>query len=282
MGAAMAESESRLSRWSRLKSKGGADAREEATALEDKARVETATQETPEDFLKLPGGARVRHFAPAMTPLAPEAEEGDDALTRGIGHLADDTDPETAALIADAAAGSDEDIFAGIEEEELDDAQQQIADELPPLSSLNAESDFTPFFREGVPEFIKRRAMRVLWRAIPFFNFRDGLNEYDEDYNIIHKTISEFASSYKVGRGHLSEQELQDMMPEEARRAFDEDDPDQIDEEIVDAEAGKDLENVSDDEDEDPENARKKADSEEIETAADDDEIGDGEDDLNA
>ena len=34
MGAAMAESESRLSRWSRLKSKGGADAREEAAALD--------------------------------------------------------------------------------------------------------------------------------------------------------------------------------------------------------------------------------------------------------
>lgn len=282
MGVVMAEPESRLSRWSRLKSKGGADAREEATALEDKARVEIATQETPEDFLKLPGGARVRHFAPAMTPLAPEAEEGDDDLTRGIGHLADDTDPETAALIADAAAGSDEDIFAGIEEEELDDEQQQIADDLPPLASLNAESDFTPFFKEGVPEFIKRRAMRVLWRAIPFFNFRDGLNEYDEDYNIIHKTISEFASSYKVGRGHLSEQELQDMMPEEARRAFDEDDADQDDEEIVDAEAGEELETVSDEDDEDPENARKKADLEEIETAADEDEIGDGEDDPNA
>ena len=73
MGAAMAESESRLSRWSRLKSKGGADAREEAAALEDKARIETATLETPDEFLKLPGGARVRHFVPAITPLAPEA-----------------------------------------------------------------------------------------------------------------------------------------------------------------------------------------------------------------
>ena len=48
MGAAMAESESRLSRWSRLKSKGGADAREEAAALEDKARIEAATLETPD------------------------------------------------------------------------------------------------------------------------------------------------------------------------------------------------------------------------------------------
>ncbi|MEX2311086.1 MAG: DUF3306 domain-containing protein, partial [Rhodospirillales bacterium] len=179
----MAKSESRLSRWSRLKSKGGADAREEATALEDKARVETATQETPEDFLKLPGGARVRHFVPAMTPLAPDAEDDDDALTRGIGHLPGDADPETAALIADAAAGSEEDMFAGIEDQELSDAEKEVVAELPPISSLNAESDFTPFFRDDVPEFIKRRAMRVLWRAVPFFNFRDGLNEYDEDYN---------------------------------------------------------------------------------------------------
>ena len=106
---------------------------------------------------------------------------------------------------------------------ELNEEEREVVAGLPPLDSLGKDSDFTPFLRDGVPEFLQKRALRVLWRVNPFFNFRDGLNEYDDDYNVIHKIIDSTFGSYKVGRGHLSEKELQDMMPEEARRAFDDD-----------------------------------------------------------
>ncbi len=285
-GAAVAESESRLSRWSRLKSKGGADPREETAALEEKANVATAIKETPDEFLKLPGGARIRRFVSAMPPLAPLAEDADDALTRGVGHVADDAE----AKGTDPAAGNaeaSEDLFAGIDETALSDEEKEIVAGLPPLDQLTAESDFAPFFKDGVPEFVKRQAMRVLWRAVPFFNVRDGLNDYDEDFNVVHKLIDQLTGNYRVGRGHLSDKELHDMMPEEARRAFDDD---KDEEKAADAEDdGRDddataktaeaFDDGSAEAERGPEKTRKTAETGENSDAIEADDIGDGEDD---
>lgn len=292
----MAETESRLSRWSRLKSKGGADAREEARVVEEKSRVKTAEAEADDPFRTLPGGARVRHFVPAMAPLASAPEDDDDHLTRGVGY-ADDTDDngDAAAVEVDGAEpqGADEQssgdaedgLYDDIEDEEMTEEEQELVSSLPPLESLDKDSDFTPFLRDGVPEFMKRRALRVLWRVNPFFNFRDGLNDYDDDFNVIHKIIDSSFGSYKVGRGHLSEEELQDMMPEEARRAFD---PDPEEEAADTSDAGGEEESGSDPE-EDAADSRTTAQTgdsemtsdEAAETAHDADEVelGDGEDD---
>ncbi len=287
----MAESESRISRWSRLKAKGGADSREETQVLEDKARTETALAEPEDEFRALPGGARVRHFVPAMAPLAPDPEDDDDELTRGIGHAEPDVPedaPENAPENANDETGgvmpaepalaegdSEEDLFAGIDETELSDEEREVVAGLPPLDTLGKDSDFTPFLRDGVPEFLQKRALRVLWRVNPFFNFRDGLNEYDDDFNVIHKIIDSTFGSYKVGRGHLSEKELQDMMPERARRAFDDDEEKDAEAAVGDADEEADTVEIKTGEE-----ARKSAQNGEIET--DDeagDEIGDGEDD---
>lgn len=232
----MASGEGRLSRWSRLKQKGGADHREERDVEQVRAvEGEAAAEAEPEAF-NLPGGVRVRHVVPAMAPLAPAPEDDDDRLTRGIGHAEESGEPDVQALqdgpdderalgggAFDAQDDLDRDIYAGIEEEELTEEQKEVVSTLPPLESLNGDSDFTPFMRNGVPEIIKRKAMRILWRANPLFAFRDGLNDYDEDYNIVHKIIEEGYGAYQVGRGHLTEEELQEMMPEKAKRAFDED-----------------------------------------------------------
>jgi hypothetical protein len=295
--AAMAERESRLSRWSRLKSKGGADVREEKQVLEDKARAEAAEAETEDPFKTLPGGTRVRHFVPAMAPLAPDPEDDDDRLTRGIGHAEPEAEdgarPQDIPLHMEgvmtaepalAEGDSEEDLFAGIDETELSEEEREIVAGLPPLDTLDKDSDFTPFLRNGVPEFLKRRALRVLWRVNPFFNFRDGLNEYDEDYNVIHKIIDSTFGSYKVGRGHLSEQELQDMMPEKARRAFD-DDPEE-DVESRDAGETETSDATADESREDTDSSRKTAHEGPAESplndAETDEDIGDGEDDPDA
>lgn len=241
----MADGEKRLSRWSRLKKKGGADEREEREVLESRDVAQKAVAEAEPETFKLPGGVQVRHFVPAMAPLAPDPEDDDDRLTRGIGHTEDEGgEPDPDALkdgpsedlaeddiVNPPMTEADDDLFDGIEDEELTEEQEELVATLPPLESLNGESDFTPFMREGVPEFIKRKAMRILWRANPLFGFRDGLNDYDEDYNVVHKIIEEGFGAYKVGRGHLSEEELQKMMPERAKRAFDEDEEDEESEE---------------------------------------------------
>lgn len=261
--------EGRLSRWSRLKQKGGADDREETVVTEDREAEAAALSEADKLSASLPGGVQVRNFVPAMAPLAPAPEDDDDHLTRGIGHA---EDVDAAAIDPDARVEppiyDTDEMFAGIDEEEMTEEQQQAVAALPPLDGLTEESDFTPFLQEHVPDFIKRKAMRVLWRANPLFGFRDGLNDYDEDFNVVHKIIDEAFGSYKVGRGHLSEEELQEMMPEEAKRAFDEDEEDEDDMSDLDSDAPETSEDtdISDD-------------SDGADTDEDEDEIVDGEDD---
>ncbi len=220
--------EGRLSRWSRLKQKGGADEREEKRAAEDRAREAEANSAAPE-AIRLPGGAKVRNFVPAMPPLAPVPEDDDDRFSRGVGHVQGDepaADEDALAVIAEEK----------IEERELTDEEKAVVAELPPIESLTKDSDFTPFLRDGVPEFLKRKALRALWMADPLFNFRDGLNDYDQDFNVIHKIIDGLTGNYKVGRGYLSDAELRDMTPENTRRAFSEEAEDEEDLDTEEAE----------------------------------------------
>jgi hypothetical protein len=53
--------------------------------------------------------------------------------------------------------------------------------DMPPVETLDAESDFTPFMSPGVSDDLRQKALRILFRN-PAFNMVDGLNDYDEDY----------------------------------------------------------------------------------------------------
>jgi hypothetical protein len=54
---------------------------------------------------------------------------------------------------------------------------------LPPLESLGAASDYTPFMAKGVPEELRCAALRKAWASDPVIaNFR-GFAEYDWDCN---------------------------------------------------------------------------------------------------
>jgi Protein of unknown function (DUF3306) len=82
------------------------------------------------------------------------------------------------------------------------------APELPPLTELNKDSDFTPFLRAGVPEGVHREALRALWRSDPVFAFRDGLTDYDEDYTAIGMVEQVVRTAYQAGQGYLRETEV--------------------------------------------------------------------------
>lgn len=71
--------------------------------------------------------------------------------------------------------------------------------DLPPVESLGKDSDYTPFLQEGVPEDLAKAALRRMWRSDPAFNFRDGLDDYDEDFNIVETLIKAVTS--KRGKG---------------------------------------------------------------------------------
>ncbi len=76
-------------------------------------------------------------------------------------------------------------------------------EDLPSIDSLNADSDFTVFLREGVPEDLARAALRKLWLSDPVFGELDGLNDYDEDFNLIDKLI-------QIGDGDAEQPEAAD------------------------------------------------------------------------
>ena len=100
--------------------------------------------------------------------------------------------------------------------------------DLPPVESLTAESDFTPFLRDKVPEALRKAALRKLWRSDPVLANLDGLNDYDEDFTggslggIV-------ATAYRVGKGmvdkaaEIAEEtaETDEMTPEDDTTATD-------------------------------------------------------------
>ena len=53
--------------------------------------------------------------------------------------------------------------------------------DMPPVETLDADSDYSPFLSPGVSDDLRQQAMRKLF-AQPDFNITDGLNDYDEDY----------------------------------------------------------------------------------------------------
>jgi hypothetical protein len=54
-------------------------------------------------------------------------------------------------------------------------------EDMPPLESLDADSDYSPFLSPRVSAELQRLALRKLFR-VPAFNVRDGLDDYDEDF----------------------------------------------------------------------------------------------------
>ena len=54
-------------------------------------------------------------------------------------------------------------------------------EDMPPIDSLDENSDYSGFLSPGVSEGLRRRALRKLFMSA-VFNVRDGLDDYDEDF----------------------------------------------------------------------------------------------------
>jgi len=81
--------------------------------------------------------------------------------------------------------------------------QRELTDaDMPPLESLNAESDYAPFMSSGVSDGLRQKALRILFKQ-PACNITDGLNDYDDDY-------TQFA-----GLGNLVTREMKRMLKRE-------------------------------------------------------------------
>ena len=88
---------------------------------------------------------------------------------------------------------------------ETSEAADEPMPELPPIDELTAESDYTAFFGAKVPEALKNAALRKLWRSDPVFANRDGLCDYDEDFNALLTPITQAQTGYQAGKGYLDD-----------------------------------------------------------------------------
>ena len=75
---------------------------------------------------------------------------------------------------------------------------------LPLPESLKSGDDFSAFMRAGVPEFLRKRALRVLWKSNPVLANLDGLNDYDDDYLTGSYGNAPIKTGYQVGKGMMS------------------------------------------------------------------------------
>ncbi|TGN39164.1 DUF3306 domain-containing protein [Marinobacter confluentis] len=72
---------------------------------------------------------------------------------------------------------------------------------LPDPDALEQGTDIKGFLRQEIPEFLRRKALRALWRSNPIFGVLDRLNEYDEDYSKAFIPEGGVKTAYKVGKG---------------------------------------------------------------------------------
>ena len=216
-----------LARWSRRKTEvrdGGLEKKSEVVHKAGRMRTEAPEPKVIAPESELPGEAGADGDAEVL--LTREASLQDQQAPAEI--------PETKEDDAGAPEPVEEDTPENYEPGEFDDVD---------FEKLNYASDYSRFMKEGVPEAIRRRALRMLWSSNPILANIDGLNDYDEDFTDAALAVKVLSSNYKPGTGYLTEEERIASYSEEARKAGPEpveDDPDDQDD--------LDVEDMEDDE----------------------------------
>lgn len=132
-----------------------------------------------------------------------------------------------------AAVEAEEAASAAAEQAEAElRQQQQLAEksdaeilaelDLPDPDDLIKGDDFSAFMAKAVPEHIRKRALRKLWRSNPVLACLDGLNDYDDDYLAGSYGNAPLKTSYQVGKGlmeHVLEMARQDDAQEDDQNA---------------------------------------------------------------
>ena len=107
----------------------------------------------------------LRRWARRRREVAREAQANAGARPRDI--------PEQAPDVRQSA--DDPPVPAAVEEKALTD------EDMPPLDTLDEDSDYSGFLSPGVSEALRRRALRKLFSSA-VFNIPDGLDDYDDDF----------------------------------------------------------------------------------------------------
>lgn len=76
--------------------------------------------------------------------------------------------------------------------------------DLPDPDSLELGDDVSRFMTDLVPDRLRRRALRRLWRINPVLANVDGLVDYGEDYTDAACVVENLQTAYQVGKGMLA------------------------------------------------------------------------------
>ncbi len=87
-----------------------------------------------------------------------------------------------------------------------EEGDPEVIARLPDIAGMDDTSDFSVFLKAGVPEALRRRALRKLWRVNPVLANLDGLNDYDEDYTQMTALGKGMKTLYRVGKGFATDE----------------------------------------------------------------------------
>ncbi|MBE0413144.1 DUF3306 domain-containing protein [Yoonia sp.] len=102
-----------------------------------------------------------------------------------------------------------EEVVQDLPQEDLTDAEILAKFDLPDPESLKLGDDIKGFMSRAVPEHLRRRALRKLWRTNPVLACLDGLNDYEDDFTDAATVMPGMKTAYQVGKGMLAH--LQDV-----------------------------------------------------------------------
>jgi hypothetical protein len=106
-----------------------------------------------------------------------------------------------AGVKAEAEADARAQAVTPPEEHMRSDAEILAELDLPDPDTLISGDDVAAFMARAVPEHLRRRALRRLWRLNPVLANLDGLNDYDGDFTTGSVPTGMLQTSYQVGKG---------------------------------------------------------------------------------
>ncbi len=87
--------------------------------------------------------------------------------------------------------------------EEKTDAELLEELDLPDPDTMEMGDDFSVFMSKTVPDRIRRRALRTLWRSNPVLANVDMLVDYGDDFTDAAMAVENIQTAYQVGKGML-------------------------------------------------------------------------------
>ena len=106
---------------------------------------------------------------------------------------------------------------AALEEKTDEEVLEELG--LPDPETLEPGQDISGFMQKAVPERIRQRALRQLWRLNPALANLDGLCDYNDDFTNAATDAPGVATAYKVGKGLLKHVEALEREAEAERLA---------------------------------------------------------------